>query len=54
MKNSIIPRMLNASTNPASLQMLEPQKRATLLPVIRAKELALGKSVAQAVVVPVE
>lgn len=39
-KNSMIPKILNSHTNPASLQLLEPQKKQTLLPVIRAKESA--------------
>ena len=37
----MIPKILNAQTNQASLQLLEPQRgKATMLPVIRAKESA--------------
>lgn len=36
----MIPKIMSTTPNLATMHMLEPQKKSTLLPVIRAKESA--------------
>ena len=43
-KNSQIPKIMTTKTNIDSLRLLEPQKRSTKLPLIKAKESAREKS----------